>query len=88
MLAVTEVIDKARNYLGEVVPEFAALQPRVEEAEFSKDSSSWNITFAPPEGSNRKASSLADLVRYRRSGKTVYITAEDGSLVAVKNCEI
>jgi hypothetical protein len=88
MLAVTEVIDKARAYLDEVVPEFAALQPRVEEAEFSKDSSNWTIKFALPEGNNRKPATLADLVRSRKSGKAVYLAAEDGTLVAVKNCDL
>jgi phage pi2 protein 07 len=88
MLAVAEVIGKARTYLGEVVPEFAALQPKVEEAEFSKELSNWTVTFSLPEGSNRKAASLADLLRNPRSAKAVSLEAEDGTLIAVKNRDL
>ena len=45
MLAPSELIGKAQSYLGEIIPDFAALDPRVEEMVLDKKSASWNITF-------------------------------------------
>lgn len=86
MLAPSEAVDKARIYLGEVIPEFAALEPKVEEMELDKNSSNWNITFcalSSPE--NSQENSLADLLRFHKIRKIVYIGAEDGSFIAVRN---
>ncbi|MGO9319001.1 MAG: hypothetical protein ACLPXT_01035 [Terracidiphilus sp.] len=86
MLAPSEAIDKARIYLGEVIPEFAALDPRVEEMVLDKNSANWNITFcalSSPEKSQEN--SLADLLRFHKIRKIVYIGADDGSLIAVRN---
>ena len=86
MLAPSEAVDKARVYLGEVIPEFAAFEPKVEEMELDKNSSNWNITFcalSSPEKSQEN--SLADLLRFHKIRKIVYIGAEDGSFIAVRN---
>jgi hypothetical protein len=82
MLAPEEAIGKARNYLGEVVPEYVALEPKVEEIECAPNSSEWKITFSAAEGKND--SSLAALLR-GKVWKVVTVGAEDGSLIAVKN---
>jgi hypothetical protein len=85
MLAPSEVIDKARTYLGEVVPEFAALQPKVEEMVRVPNSSEWKITFYAHSGDNPQVTTLADLMRRQRIEKVVFIGADDGSLIAVRN---
>lgn len=83
MLAPEEAISKARNYLGEVVPEYVSLNPKVEEIEQTQDFSTWKISFSAMEA--KKASSLADLLSGNKVWKIVSVRAEDGSLIAVKN---
>jgi hypothetical protein len=85
MLAPNEVIDKARTYLGQVVPEFAALKPKVEEMALDSRSSEWKIIFFAYSGDNPNAETLVDLLRRQRVEKVVYVGADDGSLIAVKN---
>ena len=85
MLAPNQIIDKARTYLDEVVPEFAALKPKVEEMVRVPDSTEWKITFYAHSGDNSKAATVADLLRRQRIEKIVFIGANDGSLIAVKN---
>jgi hypothetical protein len=86
MLAPSEVIDRAHSYLGEVIPDFAALDPRVEEMVLDKNSANWNITFCAlrsPEKSQENT--LADLLLLHKIRKIVSIGADDGSLIAVRN---
>jgi hypothetical protein len=86
MLAPSEVIGKARTYLGEVIPDFAAMDPMVEEMVLDKDSANWNITFctlSSPEKSQKNT--LADLLRLHKIRKIVSVGAEDGSFIAVRN---
>jgi hypothetical protein len=86
MLAPNEAIGKAQSYLGEVIPYFAALDPRVEEMVLDKSSANWNITFCAlnsPEKS--QDNTLADLLRFRKIRKIVSIGAEDGSFIAVRD---
>jgi len=85
MLAPSEAVDKARIYLVEVIPEFAALEPKVEEMVLAPDSSEWKITFYAHSGDNPKTTSLADLINRRRIEKVVSIAAKDGTLIAVRN---
>jgi hypothetical protein len=86
MLAPSEVIGKAQSYLGEVIPDFAALNPNVEEMELDKNTASWNITFCALSGPEKtEQNSLADLLRTRRVRKVVSVGVEDGALVAVRN---
>jgi hypothetical protein len=87
MLEVGEVIGKARGYLTEVVPDFAKLQPKVEEIVLSPETSIWKITFLAQSPSfTLKAESLADLLSNARTiEKVVDVRADDGSLVAVRN---
>lgn len=86
MLGPSEAIDKARIYLGEVVPEFAALEPRVEEMVLAPDSSAWKITFYALKGEEKAdVTSLADLLRWKRIEKVVSVAANDGTLIAVRN---
>jgi hypothetical protein len=85
MLAADEVIGKARNYLEQVIPDFAALDPKVEEMVLAPDSSEWKITFYAHTDDNPKVATLADLIRRRRIEKVVSVAAEDGALIAVRN---
>ena len=85
MLAPSEALNKARVYLDEVVPDFAALQPKVDEMVLSLDKSNWIITFSAQTGGNPKAETIADILKNRRIEKQISIAVEDGSLVAVRN---
>jgi hypothetical protein len=86
MLAPAEAIDKAQSYLGEVIPDFAALRPQVEEMVLDKDSANWNITFCALSGPEKvQENTLADLLRLHKIRKIVSIGAADGSFIAVRN---
>jgi hypothetical protein len=86
MLAPSEVIGRAQSYLGEVIPQFAELDPTVEEMVLDNDSANWNITFcalSSPEKTDEN--SLAGLLRLHKIRKVVSIKADNGALVAVRN---
>lgn len=85
MLEPKEVIDKARIHLRDVLPEFAALQPKVDEVAKSPNSSEWKISFVAYCEDRPESQSLADILRRRRIEKVVSVDAEDGALIAVKN---
>ncbi len=86
MLAPKQAIEKARGYLEDVVPDFAALHPKVEEIARSHDSSQWKITFYAHTGDNLAVATLADvLMSRRRIEKVVSVSAQDGALIAVSN---
>jgi hypothetical protein len=88
MLAPGEVLGKARTYLEEVVPDFAALHPKVDEMQLSHDltdTRKWVITFYAHSGDSPKVTSLADVIRRQRIEKVVSVDAEDGHLISVSN---
>ena len=88
MLAPREVLGKARTYLEQVIPDFAALDPKVDEMELSPDLTDtrrWVITFYAQSGDNPKVGSLADVIRRQRIEKVVAVDAEDGHLISVSN---
>jgi hypothetical protein len=85
MLAPSEALGKARIYLGEVIPDFAALEPKVEEMVLTPDSSIWNITFYARSGNNPKPTTVADIFANPRIEKVVAVSANDGTLIAVRN---
>jgi hypothetical protein len=87
MLDASEVVDKAREYLDIIMPEFAALKPQVEEMALLQDQapSRWKITFLARLSGKPKAESLSDLLGRQTVEKVVYLFADDGGLVAVRN---
>lgn len=85
MIDPGEAVQKAQRYLKEVIPEFAALGPKVEEILRTPDSSQWKITFYAHTGDDAPAATLADLLKRRRIEKVVSIGAQDGALIAVSN---
>ncbi len=85
MLEVKEVIRKAESYLTEVMPEFANLEPELEEVVRRPKGSTWEITFRAQSRRNPTDESLASLLMQRRIVKVVEVDAADGSLVAVRN---
>ena len=85
MLAPGQAVERAREYLEEVIPDFAALQPKVEEMALTPDSSQWRIVFFAYTGEIKEAASLAELLSRRRMEKIVALSAQDGSLIAVSN---
>ena len=85
MLAPKEALGKARTYLGEVIPDFAELDPKVEEMVLAQEGKRWRITFLAYRGEEGEANSLAGLLRRQRIEKVVSIASDDGSLLAVEN---
>lgn len=85
MIAPSQAVKKARGYLEDVIPEFAALKPKVEEIVRTPDSSTWKITFYAHSDDTPQAATLADLLRRRRIEKVVSVSAKDGALIAVSN---
>lgn len=85
MLEVNEVIGKARSYLTEVMPDFANLEPEIEEMVRSQDGPEWKITFQAQTQSNPKDESLSAVLGRRRIVKVVEVDGSDGSLIAVRN---
>jgi hypothetical protein len=85
MLAPSEALGKARVYLGEVIPDFAALEPKVEEMVLTHDSSAWNITFYARSGTISKPETVADMLSNPKIEKVVSVGANDGALIAVRN---
>ena len=61
------------------------IRDRVEEMVRVPNSSEWKITFYAHSGDNPQVGTLADLMRRQRIEKVVFIGADDGSLIAVKN---
>ncbi len=86
MLAPSEALVKARIYLGEIIPDFAAMEPKVEEMVLAPDSSEWKITFYTYDGEEKtSAATLAGLLRTHKIKKVVSVGADDGSLIGVRN---
>jgi len=80
-----QALEKARGYLEQFIPDFAALDPRVEEIALTPDSSTWRITLYAYKGDRSDAATLADLLRFRRIEKVISISAEDGALIGISN---
>ncbi len=91
MLAPRDALGKAKTYLQEVIPDFAALDPKVDEMKLSPhgtDSQTWVITFYAPIKDNPKIETLADVIRRQRVEKVVSLDAEDGHLLFVGTPDI
>ncbi|MGA2249703.1 hypothetical protein [Terracidiphilus sp.] len=85
MLEPRAAVDKARGYLLEIVPDFAKLDPKVEEMTRRPDAPEWTITFFVNVGKDQKAESLADLISRQRIEKVVRVAAENGELISITN---
>jgi len=88
MLEPKDVLGRARKYMVEVMPEFAQLDPKVEEISLAQDllgKSRWRITFYAYSANSGEPDSLADLVRRQRIEKVVSVAPDDGSLIAIEN---
>jgi len=88
MLEPKDVLGRAEKYLVDLIPEFAKLDPKVEEIKLGPDvfgNSRWRITFYAYSDKNGEPNSLADLVRRQRIEKVVSVTPDDGSLIAIEN---
>lgn len=86
MLPPNEVVEKAKFYLGQVVPEFAALHPFVDEMVLTPESPEWRITFYADRGDIKpEPTSLAHILQSPKIFKTVVIGATDGELIAIRN---
>lgn len=84
MLDAKEIVAKARNYLETITPDFAALNPKVEEMAITPDNQ-WRILFVATTGDIPSAPTLADLLARKKIEKEVLVWAETGNLFAVQN---
>jgi len=82
MVDVEEAVKIAATYLEKVMPGYAALDPKIEEFELSKDGSVWNVTFRAknPEVQNNNPN-----VFYPYLDKLVQIRTSNGDLLAIQN---
>jgi hypothetical protein len=85
VIDASQALEKARGYLEEFIPDFAALDPKVEEIAVTPDSSAWKITFYAYRGDRSEATTLAELLRFRRIEKVVVVSAPDGALIGISN---
>lgn len=85
MLDATQAMEKARKYLEEFVPDFAAMNLKVEEIALTPDSSAWRIVFYGYSHPRSEPATLADLLRFRRTEKEVSVSAQDGALIGISN---
>lgn len=85
MLDASQAMGMARKYLEEFVPDFAALDLKVEEITLTPDSSAWKIIFYGYSHPRSEPASLADLLRFQRNEKIVSISAQDGALIGISN---
>ena len=81
MVDVETAVKIATAQLGKVMPDYAALNPSIEEFELSADGSVWNVTFRAknPDATPYSASF------YPYRDKLVQIQTSDGELLAIKN---
>lgn len=90
MLEPKEVVGRARKHLADIMPEFAELDPKVEEIRLGQDAlgnARWWITFSAHLENSGEPNSLADLVKRRRIEKVVSIAPDSGSLISIDNPE-
>lgn len=88
MLEPKEAVGRARQFLADIMPEFAELDPKVEEIRLGQDALGnprWWITFYAHPEINGEPNSLADLVKQRRIEKVVSIAPDNGSLISIDN---
>jgi len=79
-----EAVDKAREYLLELMPELAHRSLQLEEVETFGPN--WKITFsALATPISDPTANLAELLRPRRVQKVVILQADDGAFVSVTN---
>lgn len=91
MLEPKDVLGRAQKYLNDLIPEFAQLDPKVEEMTLAQDllgKSRWRITFYAYPVDKGEPNSLAELVRRQRIEKVVSLAPDDGSLIAIENTSV
>lgn len=85
MVSINEAVATSKKVLDEIMPEYVALNPDVEEFQLSPDSGKWEITFKAknPEPSN--GSRGLGSVFFPFAYKVVSVSASDGSLISIRN---
>ncbi len=81
MVDVETAVKIALSELAKVMPDYLALNPRVEEFERSDDGKLWNVTFRaknPDQGEVHN-------VFYPYRDKLVQIQTSNGELIAIRN---
>jgi len=85
VIDATQARGKAQEYLQQFIPDFAALDPKVDEITLAPNGSTWIIGLYAYAGDQSQAATLAELLKFRRIRKVVVISAEDGSLLGISN---
>jgi len=87
-MTVPEAIEIAKNYLVEVMPDLASAPAAIEldELETPPHESRWRFTFTVVQPFDASSNAtLIQLMRSRRSTKSVEVDSSDGSLIAIRN---
>jgi len=92
MITPSDAIGMGRGYLAEVVPDFYALNPVVDEILLvpkrgDQANGEWRVFFTAKieEKPKKRPETLADVIRTRKIDKMVALDAEEGALIAVRN---
>jgi hypothetical protein len=85
-MTIPEAIQIARKHLVDVMPDLASAEIELEELETPPHGSKWRFTFTAIQPLDAKPDmALYELLKSRRSTKSVEIESSDGSLVAIRN---
>ena len=87
-MTVPEAIQIAKKHIVEVMPDLVSADAAIEldELETPPHGSKWRFTFTVVQPLDAKPdSSLMQLLRSRRSTKSVEVDSADGSLIAIRN---
>jgi len=85
-MTVPEAIVIAKNHLVEVMPDLASASIELDELETPPHGSKWRFTFTAVQPLVTEPDmSLRELLRPRRSTKSVEVDSSDGSLIAIRN---
>ena len=85
MVSIKEAVDKSKKILDEVMPEYVALNPDVEQFQLSSDGGKWEITFKAKNPEPTNGSRGLGSVFFPFVYKVVSVSTSDGFLISVRN---
>ncbi|WP_198152136.1 hypothetical protein [Granulicella tundricola] len=84
-MTIPEAVEIAKKHLVEVMPDLASSTIELDELETPPSGSAWRFTFTAIRPSDPNNSNVLELLRSRRSTKSVEVNSVDGSLLAIRN---
>jgi hypothetical protein len=85
MVTIVEAVETAKENLAKIMPDFAKLEPNVEEFGISKDGDEWIITFRARNDDPSDSASGTNAVFIPFVEKVVRVGASNGQLLSVRN---